>query len=76
LPRAKSRIRGFAPGRWDADTQTMSEMGNSTTAADRDEVTADIDPIDVQRLLTWYFDVVHPGRHHITSRDPHPQIVV
>lgn len=54
----------------------MSEMGNSTTTADRDEGTADIDPIDVQRLLTWYFDVVHPGRHHITSRDPHPQIVV
>jgi hypothetical protein len=64
-----SRIRGFALGRRDTDTQTMSEMGNSTTAAEGDDGTADIDPVDVQRLLTWYFDDVHPDRHHITS--PH-----
>jgi hypothetical protein len=53
----------------------MSEMGNSTTAADGDDGTADIAPIDVQRLLTWYFDVVHPERHHITSRHQCPRTI-
>ena len=53
----------------------MSETGNSTTARECDDGTADIAPIDVQRLLTWYFDVVHPGRHHITTRQPCPHTV-
>jgi hypothetical protein len=75
LPGAKSRIRGFAFGGGDADTQTMNETGNSATAAERDDGTADIAPIDVQRLLTWYFDVVHPERHHITSRHRYPRTV-
>jgi hypothetical protein len=47
----------------------MNETGTSTTGAEADDETADIAPIDVQRLLTWYFDDVHPDRHHITS--PH-----
>jgi hypothetical protein len=51
----------------------MSETGESTTKAEGDhEGDADIAPIDIQRLLTWYFDVVYPGRHHITTRRPHP----
>jgi hypothetical protein len=54
----------------------MNETGTSTTPSDRDDGPADIDPIDVQRLLAWYFDIVHPGRHHITPRDRYPRIVV
>ena len=53
----------------------MNETGNSATAAERDDGTADIAPIDVQRLLTWYFDLVHPERHHITSRHRYPRTV-
>jgi hypothetical protein len=45
----------------------MDETDNTTTVTDGEQSVADIDPIDVQHLLTWYFDVVHPGRHHITS---------
>jgi len=70
-----SRIRGFAFGGGDADTQTMNETGTSTTGAEADDETADIAPIDVQRLLTWYFDLVHPERHHITSRHRQPRTV-
>jgi hypothetical protein len=75
LTGVKSRIRGFAHGHRDADTQTMSETGNGTTAAEGDDGTADIAPVDVQRLLTWYFDDVHPERHHITSPHQSPGTV-
>jgi hypothetical protein len=63
-----SRIRGFGRGGRDADTCTMDETGKSTTASDGADEPADIAPIDIQRLLLWYFDVLHPDRHHITSR--------
>jgi hypothetical protein len=53
----------------------MNETGTSTTGAEADDETADIAPIDVQRLLTWYFDLVHPERHHITSRHRQPRTV-
>jgi len=53
----------------------MSETGNSTTAAEGDDGTVDIGPIDVQLLLTWYFDDVHPERHHITSPHRNPGTV-
>ncbi len=52
----------------------MDETDTDTAAPDRENVSADIAPIDVQRLLTWYFDVVHPGRHHITSRRQYSRI--
>jgi hypothetical protein len=52
----------------------MDETDTDTAAPDRDNVSTDIAPIDVQRLLTWYFDVVHPGRHHITSRRQYSRI--
>jgi hypothetical protein len=54
----------------------MTETGNSATGSEGDDGPGDIAPIDVQRLLTWYFDVVHPGRHHITSRHRYSRIVV
>ena len=57
-----------------ADTPTMDETDSETAAPDWENVSADIAPIDVQRLLTWYFDVVHPGRHHITSRRQYSRI--
>jgi hypothetical protein len=40
----------------------------SMATHERDQAGADIDPIDIQRLLSWYFDLQHPGRAHITSR--------
>lgn len=63
-----SRVRGFAPDVPDADTGTMDGTGTSTQEAAGEREPADIAPVDIQRLLTWYFDVLHPGRHHITSR--------
>jgi hypothetical protein len=52
----------------------MDETDTDTAAPDRDNLPADIAPIDVQRLLTWYFDMVHPDRHHITSRRQYARI--
>jgi hypothetical protein len=54
----------------------MDETDDTTTvtATAGEHSVRDIDPIDVQHLLTWYFDVVHPGRHHITSRRPAPGV--
>jgi hypothetical protein len=40
----------------------------STSACEREQAGADVDPVDIQRLLSWYFDVQDPGRAHITSR--------
>lgn len=40
----------------------------SVAACEREQAGADVDPVDIQRLLSWYFDVQHPGRPHITSR--------
>jgi hypothetical protein len=40
----------------------------SMAAHEYERAGANIDPIDIQRLLSWYFDVQHPGRAHITSR--------
>lgn len=52
----------------------MDETDDTTTVTAEEHSVPDIDPIDVQHLLTWYFDVVHPGRHHITSRRPAPGV--
>lgn len=71
-----SRIRGLAPRRPGVDTRKMDETGQSTTTSDTEDGPRDIAPVDVQHLLTWYFDVVHPGRHHITSRQTQARIVV
>ncbi len=30
--------------------------------------THEIDPVDIQRLLLWYFESEHPGRPHIRRR--------
>jgi hypothetical protein len=47
----------------------MDEPTESSIAAcEREPAGADVDPVDIQRLLSWYFDVQHPGRAHITSR--------
>jgi hypothetical protein len=54
----------------------MTETGKSATASDGDDGPGDIAPIDVQRLLTWYFDFLHPGRHHIASRHRYSLIIV
>jgi hypothetical protein len=54
----------------------MDETAQSTTTPDPEDGSPDIAPVDVQRLLTWYFDVLHPGRCHISSRRGHSQIVV
>jgi len=40
----------------------------SSGACEREQGSTDVDPVDIQRLLSWYFDVQHPGRPHITSR--------
>jgi hypothetical protein len=40
----------------------------SSGACKLDQARTDVDPVDIQRLLSWYFDVQHPGRPHITSR--------
>jgi hypothetical protein len=63
-----SRVRGFVPDVPHADTETMDGTDTSTKDAAGDREPADIAPVDIQRLLTWYFDVLHPGRRHITSR--------
>jgi hypothetical protein len=34
---------------------------SSVAACEREQAGADIDPVDIQRLLSWYFDVQHPG---------------
>jgi hypothetical protein len=44
------------------------------SVAEREQAGADVDPVDIQRLLSWYFDVQHPGRPHITSRGHHDPI--
>jgi hypothetical protein len=54
----------------------MDETCQSTTTSAPEDGSRDIAPVDVQRLLTWYFDVLHPGRCHISSRQRHSQIVV
>jgi hypothetical protein len=51
----------------------MEETGDPRKSeSDGDDLLIEVAPIDVQRLLTWYFDLEHPGRHHISS--PHDRI--
>jgi len=46
----------------------MEDAGDpQLTARELTAVAADVEAVDIQRLLVWYFDAVDPGRSHISS---------